>query len=124
MKKKTVKANMQHATQQGESSTTSPKRLLWAVNEDSLRQSEASTSPKRLHWAVNGDSTSHKRQQVRRDFTGQSMNSASQQRQQVRRDFTGQSIETPPVRAGKARTAKRKRNMDKHRKDNKAQESR
>jgi hypothetical protein len=52
------------------------------------------------------------------------MNSASQQRQQVRRDFTGQSIETPPVRAGKARTAKRKRNMDKHRKDNKAQESR
>jgi hypothetical protein len=51
--KKTVKANMQHATQQGESSTTSPKRLLWAVNEDSPRQSEASTSPKRLHWAVN-----------------------------------------------------------------------
>jgi hypothetical protein len=50
--KKTVKANMQHATQQGESSTTSPKRLLWAVNEDSLRQSEASTSPKRLYWAV------------------------------------------------------------------------
>ena len=69
-------------------------------------------------------SASQKHQQVRRDFTGQSMNSASQQRQQVRRDFTGQSIETPPVRAGKARTAKRKRNMDKHRKDNKAQESR
>jgi hypothetical protein len=55
--KKTVKANMQHATQQGESSTTSPKRLLWAVNEDS----------------------------------------ASQKHQQVRRDFTGQSMETPPV---------------------------
>jgi hypothetical protein len=106
---------MQLATQQGENSTTSPKRLLWAVNGDSasqkhkqvrrdllgsqwrLRQSQASTSPKRLHWTVNGDS-------------------ASQQRQQVRRDFTGQSIETPPVRAGEARTAKRKGNMDKHRK--------